>query len=260
MQNLVKTVLPFKNLPIAGRELNWDSQGATRRVREWATSNGEVDFGKFAQAFLWVDAENRENLTAYKLPVADVINGQLQVVPRAVYAVAGVLNGARGGVDVPQEDIARLKNIVARYYSAISQKFEDDSIQAPFEKIKKEYISLFKALVEEKRLVYGVVLEPDEEDLQGDTITTDEIEKASHFFMEKSGIIGDKHMKVAKAKVVESYIAPISFMFEGSEDLIKKGSWVLVTKIYDDNIWRGIKSGEYTGYSIGAYGTREAEE
>ena len=34
---------------------------------------------------------------------------------------------------------------------------------------------------------------------------------------------------------------------------IKKGSWVLVTRVLDDNVWEDIKSGKLTGYSMAGY-------
>nr|WP_051009134.1 XkdF-like putative serine protease domain-containing protein [Bacillus xiamenensis] len=48
-------------------------------------------------------------------------------------------------------------------------------------------------------------------------------------------------------EVVESYIAPSDF--ERGDEVIKKGSWVLVTKASDE-IWEQIQKGEITGYSM----------
>lgn len=47
--------------------------------------------------------------------------------------------------------------------------------------------------------------------------------------------------------MVESYIAPSDF--EMGDEMIKKGSWVLVTKD-SEAIWNQIQKGEITGYSI----------
>lgn len=107
---------------------------------------------------------------------------------------------------------------------------------------------------EEKRLVYGIVLEPDFKDAQGDVITSPEIEKAAHKFIMEGREIGDRHTYQADAKVAESYIAPVDFRMGGQD--VKKGTWIIAVKVYDDAIWQKIKAGEYTGFSIGATGTR----
>ena len=62
------------------------------------------------------DSDNKDNFTAYKLLIADVIDGKLKVVPRGVMAAGGIMNGARGGVDLPKGDIDRVKSHLAKYY------------------------------------------------------------------------------------------------------------------------------------------------
>ena len=63
------------------------------------------------------DADNKGNFTAYKLLIADVVDGRLVVVPRGVMAAGNVMQGARGGVDVPQRDEQRARNHLAKYYA-----------------------------------------------------------------------------------------------------------------------------------------------
>jgi len=48
--------------------------------------------------------------------------------------------------------------------------------------------------------------------------------------------------------IVENYIAPCDYMM--GNQLVKKGSWVLCIKIFNDNIWKDIKDGKYTGFSM----------
>lgn len=108
----------------------------------------------------------------------------------------------------------------------------------------------------EKQLVYGVVLEPDTEDTQGDVISKEDIEETMHDYMENSRVVGLQHQIKTDSVPVESYIAPVDFNIGDSK--IKKGSWVQVTKIKNSNIWAGIKKGTITGYSIGGTGERYA--
>lgn len=119
---------------------------------------------------------------------------------------------------------------------------------------KVSFEAVFKSSDEEKRLVYGVVLAPDEFDLQEDILSFDTIEKAAHNFLVRSRILGEQHLTKAKAEVVESFLAPVDYPM--GEELVKKGSWVVVTKVHDDELWGDIKKGVYTGFSIGGVGRR----
>jgi hypothetical protein len=51
------------------------------------------------------------------LLIADVIDGKLTAVPRGVMAAAAVMQGSRGGVDLPKGDIDRVKSHLAKYYA-----------------------------------------------------------------------------------------------------------------------------------------------
>ncbi|PIC72525.1 XkdF-like putative serine protease domain-containing protein [Sporosarcina sp. P17b] len=109
---------------------------------------------------------------------------------------------------------------------------------------------------EAQKLVYGVVYEPDVEDSHEDFMTATEIEKAAHGFLKDARNIDTQHdFNAGVGEVVESYIAPSDLMI--GEEVITKGSWVLVTKASDE-IWDAIQKGDYTGYSLA--GTAETIE
>ena len=108
---------------------------------------------------------------------------------------------------------------------------------------------------DERQLVYGVVLQPDVADSQGDIVPAEEIEEAAHRYLVRSRVVGDRHNRLAAAEVVESYIVPVDIEIEGQP--VKAGSWVLVTHISDPSLWEAVKSGTYTSYSIGGFGLRE---
>ena len=65
---------------------------------------------------MWYDGDKPGNFTSYKLLIADVVDNRLVVVPRAVQVAGGVMQGSRGGVDLPHDDISRVRNHLARYY------------------------------------------------------------------------------------------------------------------------------------------------
>jgi hypothetical protein len=108
-------VTAFQDLPLADRDREWDGDAAVKRVRSWAGAEEEPN-ERFRDAHVWYDADSKDNFTAYKLLVADVIDGKLHAVPRGVMIAGAVMQGARGGVDLPDEDIDRVKSHLAKYY------------------------------------------------------------------------------------------------------------------------------------------------
>ncbi|MEE4566314.1 XkdF-like putative serine protease domain-containing protein [Paenibacillus polymyxa] len=112
-----------------------------------------------------------------------------------------------------------------------------------------------------KRIVVGVVYQPDVADAHGDQMDAEEIEKAAHLFMEKQHTynIDKQHdLDTDKGYVVESYIAPCEM--EIGEQTIIKGSWVAGVKVTDDDTWDDIQKGEITGFSMWGVGKREEIE
>lgn len=105
------------SLPMADESHGWDMEAARRRLWQWADS----DFRKYRKGFLWWDHERPDIKSSYKLPVADVVEGKLVLVPRAVNAVAAVLAGARSSVDIPDSDMGEVGAVV----SEIQNRFGD---------------------------------------------------------------------------------------------------------------------------------------
>jgi hypothetical protein len=110
----------FQDLPLADREREWDGSAAEERVRKWAGAEDGPNH-KYRDAHVWYDAENKDNYSAYKLLIADVIDGLLTAVPRGVLAAGAVMQGSRGGVDLPSDDIDRVKSHLAKYYAKMGE-------------------------------------------------------------------------------------------------------------------------------------------
>jgi hypothetical protein len=113
------------SLPLADVSREWDAGAARARLWSWA----DGDFRKYRKGFLWWDQSAPELKGSYKLPVADVIDGKLTLVPRAVNAVAAVINGARGGVDIPEGDMSRVSSIVNRIQGRWQDEDSGDQAQ-----------------------------------------------------------------------------------------------------------------------------------
>lgn len=80
--------LSVPDAPIGSFDREWDAGSARSNMRDWATEDGEVDIDRYQRAFL-VRVGDASNLTSYKIPVADIIDGELTIIPAAVFAAAG---------------------------------------------------------------------------------------------------------------------------------------------------------------------------
>lgn len=124
------------DLPIlADRDHEWDGPGAASRVLDWATDDDDqVDPDMLGRAFLYRDPDaDPATLAAYKLGHADVIDGELRIVPRGVFAVAGVLQGAEGGASIPTDEQDQLRTRVSALYARLAEALDDPSLHAPWD-------------------------------------------------------------------------------------------------------------------------------
>ena len=141
MEPLVAKAVPFEGGDVVDGA--WDADAAVARVRRWASKDGSgsketIDWAKYRKAFAWYDAKDPENFGSYKLPHHDVRDGRLVVHRRGVIAAAAVLQGARGGVDIPASELPAVKRHIARHYHQWGEK-------APWEREEKMKV-LLKAL------------------------------------------------------------------------------------------------------------------
>ena len=140
--------------------------------------------------------------------------------------------------------------------------------------IKSKEIPILKA-DEDKKIVYGVVLDPYQEgggDAHGDFISPKEVERTAHEWMKKSRMISLNHEKAADgAAAVESWIEQYPsrkdykkaqagephrvFRRQYGDDTIHSGAWVLGTQLSDE-LWEEFKKGLIQAYSIEGFGVR----
>lgn len=112
------------DLPITDTSRMWDSADALRRVRAWAGVDAEAPtpaaWTRYARAFFWHE-DNPTTFGAFKLPFADVISGRLTAVPRGIFAAAAAMQGARGGVDIPDADADAVRRRIGTYYQRMDR-------------------------------------------------------------------------------------------------------------------------------------------
>lgn len=108
----------------------------------------------------------------------------------------------------------------------------------------------------EERYILGIVLEPEVVDSQLDIYSAEEIRQAAHRFMEEHQTIGFMHRGEINSavKIVESYLAPADLQLGGQS--VKAGTWLLGVRVLDEKLWKAVKAGELTGFSIGGIAQR----
>lgn len=122
------TVVGDPGLPVADDSaMAWDGPAAVGRVFDQFTDpDGIVDETEVARAFIIRDdGADPQTKAAYKLPFADIIDGVLTIVPAGVVAAAGALSGARGGVDVPDEERKAAETQACALYDAVRKVHTD---------------------------------------------------------------------------------------------------------------------------------------
>jgi len=116
-QLVLRTVVPFQDLPLAEDTRAWDAQAAQNRVVAWAGGSDDWDPEKLRRAFLWYDSERPDLLGSYKLGIGDVVDGELTAIPRGIFAAAGRLDQT----DVPAGDLPRIRAHLGRYYEKMER-------------------------------------------------------------------------------------------------------------------------------------------
>jgi len=107
-----------------------------------------------------------------------------------------------------------------------------------------------------KRIAYAAVLVPGEPDTDypaGEKILTrDEVERVAHEWLASYRNVDIQHTLNNVAVPVESYILPMEMTVSHYDRVftLPAGTWILASKILNDEVWEGIVTGKLTGYSV----------
>jgi uncharacterized protein DUF6582 len=135
----------WRGLPLAPRDAVFDNDDAVKRIAAWANVSPQgADVDKLRRAFMWYDPNlPPTDPTSYRLPVGDVINGELTLIYHAIYAAAALLSGAHGGLPgVNDADRADLRNVISEIYPEMAREFNDSSIRAPWDRSVAEGVQM----------------------------------------------------------------------------------------------------------------------
>lgn len=115
----------------APKERAWQSSSAVKRLRSWAggPDKEDINWSKYRTGFAWFNADEAESFGSYKLPHHDIVNSTFVTVFRGAVAAAVVLQGGRGGVNIPEGDVNGTKRHIAAHY----KQFDEE---APWEREK----------------------------------------------------------------------------------------------------------------------------
>ena len=127
-EELHERVVRFEATPTAPMDRAWDEEEARHRLRIWASRDGSgrketIDWAKYRRGFAWYDPEHADDFMGYKLPHHTVNRqGRLVVVWKGVVAAMAALKGARGGVQIPEEDRRGVYNHLAGHYRQFNRE------------------------------------------------------------------------------------------------------------------------------------------
>lgn len=114
----------------------------------------------------------------------------------------------------------------------------------------------FQKFDDAERLIIGPLLIPETFDKQDDIVTPIEVRRGAHRFLTRM-IGGDAKLGVMHSKfpdgleLVESYVVPTGNTIDVGDETYSEGTWLVVVRILDDEIWRRVQEGELTGFSVG---------
>jgi hypothetical protein len=161
-----KSVVPFRAYDPLDEGVDWDSERSVQEVRRWAggPDPADIDFTKYKEGFAWYDSEAIDNVGSYKLPHHYVLDGELKTVWLGVASAMAALLGARGGVDIPENEREAVYNHLAKHYKQFDKEVPELKSQLP-EEIKISDTS--REVLERARQTLDEILSSDKRENKG---------------------------------------------------------------------------------------------
>ena len=137
---------------------------------------------------------------------------------------------------------------------SVQIQYLDDEEGVEQEDGSRTYLFAKSADSESKHLVWTVNMTPNKVDGEGHWQDEDTIMEAAHNFMLKDIPIWSEHEKAVKDVFpVQSYTLLADLKLsqpDGKERIVKKGAWVTVLWVKNNEEWAKVESGDYQGTSV----------
>ena len=138
----------FRDYPIV--DIEWDGDAAEGRWREF-TGSQEGPSSDYPDGFFWYDDEQAELFGSYKLNFVDIVDGKPVAIRNGIFAANGSMQGARDGVDIPDEDRPEVQAHIDRYLAKIEKEDEENEEESKREGVKMKLSDLLAKDPEAKK-------------------------------------------------------------------------------------------------------------
>jgi len=166
-------VMQLQDYSFAEDDTEWDSQEADKRWREYTNSQDKPS-DEYKKGFLYYDKENKDNFTAYKFLIVDVIDDEPKIIQKAIMTSVSYINKTYNKSDIPYKETEKIKKLLSKYhklmdiespefkkYNNVSEYYEDNvKIITDISDILKDkgfsnkesniFISKFKQIINEE--------------------------------------------------------------------------------------------------------------
>lgn len=125
--SMMRAAVSEHTAPKEDKETPWDKSASILALKVWASSDGSGDkdtitWSKYEKGFGWYDESKVEFFDSYKLPHHDVVDGKLKTNYKGIVSAMGALNGARGGVSIPDTDREGVYDHIAKHYEQFGEE------------------------------------------------------------------------------------------------------------------------------------------
>ena len=144
-----KAAVKYEATIKAADDAPWDGRDVVKELRKWASSDGKglkekMNWAKYRRAFAWFNSDKPEEFGSYKLPhhMANS-SGKLVVLFRGCAAAWGSLQGARGGLNIPDGDRGAVKAHIKQHYKQFGREI---STEKHFNAKNPKALEVYKAM------------------------------------------------------------------------------------------------------------------
>lgn len=107
----------WEELGLADPDYQWQAKAASQRL--WDASDGDIR--SYGRGFLWHDPAAPDQRNSYRMPIADVVDDRMVIVPAAVITTSQIIASGAGSLPVPGSDLEVISEVV----SALRARLDD---------------------------------------------------------------------------------------------------------------------------------------